>query len=228
MDWQQVVQNTWETTLVFFVTLVYTRILGKTQVGQLTFYEYASGITIGSIAGNIVAAEPDKFWNHFYDLTLFVLLAYIISQVTLISRPLRKLIEGTPTIVIKDGEIQRDSMREMRYDLDELSAQLREKGILDIQEVQYAVIENNGAMSVIKKPAYQSVTLQDLQIEHQPEIQYPIELIMDGEVIQENLDEQHTQEWLLQQIHEQGYANPSEVMYAVIDSKGHLYVCCKH
>ena len=76
MDWQEFVQNTWQTVLVFFALLLFTRILGKTQIGQLTFYEYVSGITIGSTAGNIVASEPDKFVSHFYDLVLFVVLAY--------------------------------------------------------------------------------------------------------------------------------------------------------
>ena len=226
MDWQQVVQDTWQTILVFFALLLFTRVLGKTQVGQLTFYEYVSGITIGSIAGNIVAAEPDKFFSHFYDLSLFVVLAYGIAHVTLISRPLRKLIEGTPTLVVKDGHILRESMRAMRYDLDELNAQLRENGIVDLNEVHYAMIENNGTMTVVKKAAYQPVTRSDLAIKA-AEAKYPVELVMDGEIIEENLSEQHSRQWLLQQLQTKGYGDVASVMYAVVDSKGSFFVCPK-
>lgn len=220
-------QDTWQTTIVFFSLLLFTRILGKTQVGQLTFYEYVSGITIGSIAANVAASDPDKVWSHFYDLTLFVALAYAISMVTLSSRPLRKLIEGTPTIVIENGKILRDNMREMRYDLDELTSQLREKGILDIHEVQYAIIENNGSMSVIKKTAEQPVTRADLNIYHVADAAYPVELVMDGEIIPDNLTPVYTKEWVNQQLVAKGFHDSSEVMYAVVDSKGHFFACPK-
>jgi len=226
MDWQQMLQDSWQTTLVFFALLLFTRILGKTQVGQLTFYEYVIGITIGSIAANIMADDPEKVWSHFYDMTLFVILAYLISLITLMSRPLRKIIEGTPTVVIENGQILRDSMRGMRYDLDELNAQLREKGILDLSEVQYAVIENNGTMSVIKKGASQPVIRSDLQVKAE-DARYPVELVMDGEVIEESLTERYSREWLTQQLQTQGYTDLASVMYAVVDSKGKFFVSSK-
>jgi uncharacterized membrane protein YcaP (DUF421 family) len=226
MDWQQIAQDTWQTTLVFFALLLFTRLLGKTQVGQLTFYEYVSGITIGSIAGNIVAAEPEKFVSHFYDLSLFVALAYGIAHITLISRPLRKLIEGSPTLVIKDGQIMRENMRSMRYDLDELNAQLRENGIVDLNEVHYAMLENNGTMTVVKKAAYQPVTRSDLAIKA-TEAMFPVELVMDGKIVEEHLSEQYSREWLAQQLQAQGYADVASVMYAVVDSKGKFFVSRK-
>ena len=101
MELQEFIRDTWQTALVFISLLIFTRFLGKTQVGQLTFYEYVSGITIGSLAANIASAEANKVWNNFYDLVLFVILTYAISQITIRSRPLRKLIEGSPTIVIE-------------------------------------------------------------------------------------------------------------------------------
>jgi uncharacterized membrane protein YcaP (DUF421 family) len=227
MSWQQLFQDTWQTIMVFFALLVCARLLGKTQVGQLTFYEYVSGITIGSLAGNIMAAGSDRLWSHLYDLFLFVTLAYIISHVTLISRPLRKLIEGRPTVVIENGKILRENMREMRYDLDELNAQLREKGILDITEVQYAILENNGAMSVVQKPEFQPVTRGDLRINNIAAAKYPVELIMDGEVVEENFTRQYSRQWLMNQLQAKGFADPADVMYAVVDSKGNFFACSK-
>lgn len=223
MDWSQLLRDTWQTSLVFISLFAFTRILGKTQVGQLTFYEYISGITIGSIAGNIAAAEPDKFLSHFYDLFIFVILTYLLSYLTLKSRPLRNVIEGQPTMVIRNGVIIKENMAKLRYDLEELTAQLRQQGVLDISEVQYATLESTGDLSVIKKIEQQPVSKMDMGIT-QPEALYPVEIIMDGIILTENLQRKNlSEEWLASELSLQGINAPSEVLYAVIDSKGSLF-----
>ncbi|WP_094603536.1 hypothetical protein SPSIL_010230 [Sporomusa silvacetica DSM 10669] len=224
MELQELLRDTWQTSLVFVGLLIFTRILGKTQVGQLTFYEYISGITIGSLAANIAAADVDKVWSHFYDLVLFVALTYAVSVVTLKSRPLRKLMDGSPTIVIENGSIVEENMHNLRYDLDELNGQLREQGVLDPAEVQYAILETTGKLSVIKKTDYQPLTKSDFNI-HLPDPVFPVELIMDGVIIERNLDRQNrSKAWLEQQLGERSIHDISEVTYAGIDSKGQLFV----
>ena len=224
MELQEFMRDTWQTSLVFISLLVFTRILGKTQVGQLTFYEYISGITIGSLAANIAAADVDKVWSHFYDLVLFVVLTYAVSVITLKSRPLRKLMDGSPTIVVENGSIVEENMHSLRYDLDELHGQLREQGVLDPAEVQYAILETTGKLSVIKKTDYQPLTKSDFNI-HLPDPVFPVELIMDGIIIERNLDRQnHSKGWLKQQLAERSIHDISEVTYAGIDSKGQLFI----
>lgn len=227
MEFNELLRDTWQTTLLFTSLVIFTRILGKTQIGQLTFYEYVSGITIGSIAGNVASAAPDKFLSHFYDLGLFVLLTYLLATMTIKSRLLRKLIEGSPSSIIENGFINKKNMQEMRYDLDELNSQLREQGILDISEVQYATIEPTGQLSVILKPDCQPLTKGDMNI-HLPNPTFPVELIMDGEVIHENLHKkQLTMDWLQNQLTIRNIKSPKNVMYAVIDSKGQLFISGK-
>ena len=195
MELHDLFRDAWQTGLVFMSLLVLTRFLGKTQVGQLTFYEYISGITIGSIAGNIVAAEQDKFIANFYDLILFILLTYLLSLATM-NRSLRHLIEGVPTVIIENGVLLKQNMKKMRYDLDELFAQLRQEGILDISEVQFAIFETTGDLSVIPYPAAQPVTKKDMSLPLDA-VTLPVELIMDGEIIQDNLTKHKiTQNWL--------------------------------
>ena len=195
MELHDLFRDAWQTGLVFMSLLVFTRFLGKTQVGQLTFYEYISGITIGSIAGNIVAAEQDKFIANFYDLILFILLTYLLSLATM-NRSLRHLIEGVPTVIIENGVLLKQNMKKMRYDLDELFAQLRQEGILDISEVQFAIFETTGDLSVIPYPAAQPVTKKDMSLPLDA-VTLPVELIMDGEIIQDNLTKHKiTQNWL--------------------------------
>jgi uncharacterized membrane protein YcaP (DUF421 family) len=224
MDWQEFFRDTWQTSLVFFSLLILTRILGKTQVGQLTFYEYISGITIGSIAGSVVSADPDKVWSDFYDLILFVVLTYFLSFLTIKSRPLRKIIEGSPVIVIENGRILEENMLGMRFDLDELNGKLREKDVFDPAEVQYAIVETSGELSVIKKSDYQPLTKSDLNI-HLPGPAFPLELIMDGEIIESNLHSpNYSKAWLEKQLAARNISDVSQVTYAAIDSKGQLFI----
>jgi Predicted membrane protein len=224
MEWHEIMRDTWQTSLVFIGLLIFTRVLGKTQVGQLTYYEYISGITIGSLAANIAAADADKVWSHYYDLILFVALTYGISVITIKSRPLRKLIDGSPTVMIENGKIIEENMHGLRYDLDELHGQLREQGIFDPAEVQYAVLETTGKLSVIKKSDYQPMTKSDFNI-HLPDPVFPVELIMDGVVIERNLQKQnYSREWLEEQLAARGISAIAEVTYAGIDSKGQLFV----
>lgn len=224
MELQDFIRDTWQTSLVFIGLLFFTRILGKTQVGQLTFYEYVSGITIGSLAANIAAADPDKVWNHYYDLVVFVTLTYLVSLVTIKSRPLRKLIDGSPTVVIENGKIIKENMHNLRYDLDELHGHLRQQGVLDPAEVQYAILETTGDLSVIKKSDYQPLTKSDFNI-HLPDPVFPVELIMDGVIIERNLRRQkRSKDWLVQQLAARNISDISEVTYAGIDSKGQLFV----
>lgn len=227
MDFNTMLRDTWQTSLIFVSLLVFTRFLDKTQIGQLTFYEYISGITMGSIAGSIASSDADKFWSHFFDLFLFFLLTYLLSFFSIKSRPLRKLIEGSPTVVIQNGSIIKKNMKTMRYDLDELNSQLREKGILDISEVQYATVEPTGQLSVIMKPDFQPLTKSDMNI-HLPNLAFPVELIMDGQVIEENLEKKHlSHAWLTIQLTERNIESPAHIMYAVLDSKGQLFISAK-
>jgi len=224
VQWSELLRDTWQTTLVFLSLLLFTRLLGKTQVGQLTFYEYISGITIGSLAANIAAADADKVWSHYYDLVLFVALTYIVTLITLKSRPLRKLLEGSPTIVIEKGRIIEENLRKLRYNLDELYSDLRKQGVLDPAEVQYAILETTGELSVIKKAPYQALTKQDVNLPA-ADPQFPVELVMDGVVIEHNLRKLNlSREWLMGQLAAQQVVSLDEVTYAGIDSTGKLFV----
>jgi len=204
--------------------MILSRVLGKTQVGQMTFYEYISGITIGSVAANILAAEPEMVWTSYYVLVIFFMMTYAAAKLTMVSRPLRKLIEGSPTMVIEKGQILENNMQGMRYDIDELNGQLREKGILDLAEVEYAFIETSGALSVIKKPANQPVTKQDLNISP-AQVKLPVVLVIDGEIIRENLGKAGvTEEWIRKELQKRGVADLAKAVLVVIDSKSKLYI----
>lgn len=224
MAGHEFLRDIWQTSLVFLTMLVLARILGKTQVGQLTLYEYICGITIGSIGANIVASKPEEVWNHYFDLLLFCSLTLIAARATLINRPLRKLIEGSPTIVIENGRILKDKLKDLRFDVDELMGQLREQGIFDVGEVQFAILETSGHLSVLQKAAYRPATGQDLNI-RQDDARLPVELIVDGEIVADNLTRAGvSREWLLNVLALRGIADTGNVIYAGFDTQGAFQV----
>jgi len=217
-----------QTLLAFTAILIYTRILGKQQVGQLTFFEYINGITFGSIAA-VMATDLDSGSTliHFTGLTPFAFFTWLASYVVMLSRPARKLLAGEPTIVIHNGKILEGNMKKMRYNLDELNMQLRQKNVFDIADVEYAILEPNGDLSILLKSQKRPLTPADLQIPTSYE-GIPMELVMDGEIIFQNLQQAGLDEnWLMQQLQAQGVTDITQVDYAVLRSDGSLYVNCK-
>ena len=214
-----------QTILAFAAIFLYARILGKQQVGQLTVFEYINGITFGSIAAALaVEIGPQETWYHFLGLTVFFLLTYFLGHVALVSRPARKLIAGEPTIVIHNGKILEDKMKKMQYNVDELTMQLREKGYFDLPQVEFAILETNGALSVLPKSQYRPLTPRDLGLKTRYEGMMS-EIIVDGQVIYQNLVQNNLDEkWLMEELMKQGIQDLDQVSYAGLGSDGNLYV----
>lgn len=175
----------WQTVVSFVILLLLTRLLGKQQVSQLTFYEYLNGITFGSIAANMATDDLANAPDHLVGLVTYGILTLLVSWLALKNRKFRKAMAGEPVIVIQDGNILEDNLRKMHMDLDELTMLLRAESIFDYKELELAIVEQSGELSVLKKPAYQEVTRQDLHIKGEPK-GLAIEVIVDGQIIYEN------------------------------------------
>ncbi|MGM9525963.1 MAG: DUF421 domain-containing protein [Peptococcaceae bacterium] len=212
-------------TLVSFVVLLFlTRLLGKQQVSQLTFYEYLNGITFGSIAANMATDDLANAPDHLIGLVSYGLLTLAVSRMALKNRKFRKMVTGEPVIVIQDGNILEDNLREMNMDLDELTMLLRAENIFDYKELELAIIEQSGALSVLKKPAYQGVTRKDLQIKEKSK-GLAVEVIIDGQIIYENLRAMDLDgRWLVEQLRQRKIANASQVCLATVNKQRKLQI----
>lgn len=212
-----------QTSLAFFSILIFTRIIGKQQVSQLTFYDYINGVTFGSIAATIATDPRGNLWHHMMDLLIFAILTLLIGYVVLKNRPLRKMLDGEPTVVIHNGKILENNMRLMRYNLDDLAMQLRQKDIFNISDVEFAILESDGQLSVQPKSQKRMVTPADLNLPTSYE-GLSSELIMDGKIIHQNLLQNNlTEEWLLQELANRGIRDVHEVMFCSLESDGSLY-----
>lgn len=129
-------------TFILFITLlVLTRILGKKQMSHLTFFNYFTGITIGSIAANMIRETEEPFWDDFIGLIFWCVLTLLVEYIGLKFSKLRQIIDGQPTIVIKRGVILKASLTSNRVNLDDLLMLLRKQNIFSIKEVEYAILE---------------------------------------------------------------------------------------
>ena len=218
------VEALYKTTVAFFGILVYARLLGKQQMSQLTFYDYVTGITFGNIAAMIAVEPPRQMYLLLWILTLFTGLNYLMGFITEKSRFMRKIIEGEPTIIIHNGKILEKNMAQMHYNMENLMMQLREKDVFDIVDVEFAIAETDGIITVQKKSDKRPATPSDLGIK--PEFEgVPSELIVDKQIIYQNLEQNHVDEaWLMNELRKKGYESVAQIAYASIDVNKNLYI----
>ncbi|WP_404830739.1 YetF domain-containing protein [Sporosarcina beigongshangi] len=219
----------WETllrtTLAFIVLLIMARVMGKKQISQLTFFHYVTGITIGSIAAEIAGQNETPFVDGIIAMIWWALLTLLMSYIALKSRKARILLDDKPTIVMFEGKLIEDAMKKSRLHLSDLNMMLREQNIFSIKDVQYAILETNGNLSVLKKAGQEPATKKDVNAPA-PEPKYiPSEIISDGKIVKKNLAELNlTEEWVYEQLKKQGIGKVEHVFYAEIQTDGSLHV----
>lgn len=210
------------TIIAFVMLLVIARILGKQLLSNMTFHDFVTGITLGAIAANLAFNPKIESMFLLFSLIVFTAVSFIISIVSIQNRKVRKWITGSPTVLIEGGKILEHNMKHLKFSLDSLVQSLREKDIFDLEEVEYAILENNGKLSVLKKAAYRNVTRKDMNMNRSPATRFPVELIMDGQIVDNNLkDEGLSRRWLEQQL-EKRDKQVEDVFYAVLSTNGKL------
>ena len=216
------------TSVSYLFLLFVTRILGRKDISQLTFFDFVNAITIGSIVANI-AMDPDTpLWYGIFSTALWGAWVMATNVITLKSLPARKLLDGEPIIVIHDGKILEDNLGKRYYNVNDVLMQLRNENIFDPGQVELALMEPNGTLSILKKAQFQNVTNQDINITPKPQPSAALagtELIIDGQVLRENVRFAGlTEEELLQRLSAQGVGDVKEVLMACILPDGRLYV----
>ncbi|RSL32365.1 DUF421 domain-containing protein [Salibacterium salarium] len=211
----------------FLALLILTRLMGRKELRQLTFFNFVSGIAIGSIAADLVANEEFSIRNGMLALAGWTVLTIVMGLFDIKSKSFRLLMEGQPVILIKNGEIIQKSLRQVRLDLQALKALLRQKNAFSMSEVEYAILETDGNLSVLKKENQQPATKQDTKSasNQSPSAFLATEVISDGKLNQQNIDKLHLEkDWILTQIQQNGLSRVSDVFYAELQKDGSLYV----
>jgi len=209
--------------IAFLCALTLLRLAGRKSISQLNFLDFLLANLTGNILGNYVVG-PAKGARVFVAPVVFIASGILTELLTLRSRPLRKILEGQPLVVIKNGKIIRKNMANTRYDLAELLMALRKKDIFDLGEVEFAVLEPNGKVSVQKKSQYRPVTPKDFKLSTGYEGLSSV-LISDGKVLEKNMEMNGlTHDWLMKTLNNKGVKDVAGVFLASLATDGSLYV----
>lgn len=216
----------YQTVFAFLTIMVMTRFLGRQQLSEMTYFEYINGITFGSIAAVMATDLDQQTWQHFFGLVLFGLLTFVMSYISQKNRKARRWLEGDPVVVISNGKILQDNLRKIRFNIDEIMQMLRKKDIFDVSKVHYAILENDGGISVILKPEHEPLTEKNVLSGSSQDSRLPMELVVEGRIIHENLRAAgKTAQWLLEEIRKTASTGSvNDVFYAALESDGTLYV----
>ncbi|MZP30396.1 DUF421 domain-containing protein [Heliobacterium undosum] len=189
----------------------------------MTYFDFVIAIVMGTIAGAYVVTEVKGAWVLLSPVVLTIA-TVATSMVHLKSLAARKILEGEPVIVVQNGKVMEENMKRLRYSLDKLEMQLRNKGAFNITDVEFALLEPNGKLSVLKKSQHLPVTMSDLG---KPTAYKGLatEIIKDGDVLEQNLLQHNLSfKWLYGELKKRGVEDLSEVFYAALQSDGTLYV----
>ncbi|SEU02623.1 Uncharacterized membrane protein YcaP, DUF421 family [Salinibacillus kushneri] len=208
----------------FFALFILTKILGKSQITQITAFDFIAALVLGELVGNALFDNKAGVFAILYAVLLWGFLIYGTEYITQKITKSRELLEGKPSIVIRNGKLQKDAMKEAKLDLNQLQHLLRSKDTFSIRDVEFAVFETDGTISVLKKSLLQQATRSDVNAK--PErVVLPYSVILDGEVVADNLKEvQLTEQQLKEELSKQEIQDYKEVFYAEWKEGEGLYV----
>ena len=197
------------------------KLMGHKQMSQLDFFDYITGITIGSIAAEL-ATELEQPLQPLIAIGVYGAMSILLSKITGLFPKTRKFINGSPTILMNNGKIYRKNLKKAKLDLSEFMVMCRQQGYFNLQDIQTAVFEFNGRLSILPVSSKRPATPQDLLLSPQPEY-IQTDVIMDGRILGENLKRMGLDEiWLKKQLHLQGHKQPGEIFLALCDQENQL------
>ena len=211
-------------SIVFILVLILmTRLLGKKQISEISFFEYISGITIGSIAGEVIMGLDGNMWHGVLAIGVFGGITLLVDILSLKSKKLRDIVDGKGTIIIKDGKIMEDNLKKEKYSLDDLGSLLRQKDVFNIADVEFAMLEPKGDLSILLKKENRPLTSKDLQMKVAND-KVPQTIIMDGSIMNDAMSAAgKDRHWLHMELDKLG-VTIENVFMAQVDSYGDLTV----
>lgn len=204
--------------VLYILVVIVMRIMGKRQIGQLQPFELVISIMISELASVPMQNTGIPLVYGIIPILTLLILQLLFSFLSIKSIGLRALICGKPTVLIENGQLLESALRNELYTLNDLLEQLRINNCPNIADVEYAILETNGQLSVIPKSQKMPLTPEDMNIQTQKQ-GIIIDLIIDGRVLAENLNiAGKNRNWLQKQLQKQNYTSPSEIFYACIDT----------
>ena len=211
----------YRTVLFYFLLLVVMRLLGKRQLGQMEPSEFVVTMMIANLATIPMEDDGIALFSGLVPICVILGTELVLSFLNLKSSKIRKLLCGKPVILIENGNILQQNLRKTRISLDELTGHLREKDVLDIRSVQYAILETNGNLSVFPYPKEQPASARDAGIKVRQQF-LPITIVSDGELMEQNLAIAKKDRQWLDRVLEEKHASLQDTWLLTVDGANHV------
>lgn len=226
--WGELLDVLLRSLVSIIVLFILAKLMGKRQLAQLTFFDYVIGISIGSIAAAFAIDREIDYEHGLAGMVIYALFAILLSIITYKSVKASELIIGSPAILIQNGRLMEENLRKSKIHINDVLEECRVKGAFNIDDIEYAILETSGEISVLLKSQKLPLTPEDLKIP----TQYKglcANLIIDGKVMKEhltliNLDE----EWLKKELKKNKISDAKDVLLASLDSQGKLTIIRKN
>lgn len=215
------------TIILYLLVITVMRIMGKRQIGELQPFELVIAIMISELAAVPMQETGIPLIAGIIPIITLLIIQVSFSYLSMKNQAARKILCGTPSVVIEKGKIVEPELLRLRYNINDLLEQLREKSYPNISDIEYAILETSGKLSVIPKSQNRPATPQDFQMNPAYE-ELPLALIMDGVVNTKNLKTAKlTKEDLLQKLKGMGYNSPRQIFFATLTDNGKLWLQAK-
>lgn len=202
---------------------IIAKCIGHKQMSQLDFFDYITGITIGSIAAEL-ATELEEPLKPLVAMIIYGSITVILSIATNKMPRIRKFVNGTPTIIMNNGKLYRKNMKKAKLDLSEFMVLCRQEGYFNLCDIQTAIFEYNGRLTILPVSTKRPLNPEDMKLTPQPE-HISTEVIMDGRILDENLKRMKLDKaWLNKRLNEQGFKSAKEVFLGLCDEKQQLFL----
>ena len=212
------------TIILYLLITVGLRLMGKRQIGELEPSELVLTMMISDLATVPMQDFGIPLLAGVIPIVTLLALSMLVSQLSLHNLRFRELICGKPSILIRNGVLQQEAMRQNRYTLDELLEELRGQGISELQDVKYAVLENSGHLSILPWTRQQPPTVSQLKLDLKDDVTLPVVLINDGRVLQKNLAHcGKDRDWLDLALKKNGMTSPKEAFLLTLDEYGKIH-----
>lgn len=214
-------------SLILYLLVVFVmRIMGKRQVGQLQPFEFVLAIMISDLVAVPMQDKEIPLINGIIPIITLLIAQLSLSYLTLKSTKARSIICGRPVILVENGRIVEEELAKLRYDLNDLTEQLRAKNFSNLSDVEFAILETNGELSVIPRSQKRPVVPDDLRIPTQYE-GLTLPLVIDGTIEHANLAKANLDEVWLREALRHYRLTPEMTLVAILDTQGHLFVQAK-
>lgn len=208
---------------MYLAVLIVMRVMGKREIGQLQPFELVVALMIADLAAIPMQDTGLPLLGGIIPIIVLMMAQVTLAYISMISGKGRSLICGRPSVLVENGKLVEQELRYQRYNINDLLVQLRAKEYYNLADVEFAILETNGQLSVIPKSQKRAVQPEDLNINTSYE-GVPVTLVMDGQVLLDNLKKVNLNEqWLRTELQKLGVKDPKKVFFASLDTSGQLY-----